>query len=58
MTVKELMKVLAGTPGDMEVMLAIGDRSVPLHEVDRVETTDDGDLLWLRGPTVAFEELY
>lgn len=55
MTVKELMKILAGTPGDMEVMLSIDEASCPLHLVDRVETSEDGELLWLFGPST-FEE--
>lgn len=53
MTVKELMKVLAGTPGDMEVYITTGTDHLDVCSAERVETSEDGEYLLLSA-----EELY
>lgn len=47
MTVKELMKILAGTPGDMEVLITDDGQPREIEQALRVETSEDGDYLLL-----------
>jgi len=47
MTVKELLKILAGTPGDMEVMLTTGREIWPVGMADCTETSEDGEVFLL-----------
>lgn len=44
MTVHELLKILAGTPGDLEVMVTTGKEIYPVGFTAVSETSEDGEV--------------